>query len=206
MTDINLIPETVLLAQTRQRHLARWVVSVMVSAAVVMVTLGWEWLQQAEAGDLQALNAQLQVDLERARAELRSVAEKANRVHLQSERAKALRAKRAWSGMIGLVGRCLPEPCWLTSIATDPAQPKGGVTRTSSRKGRNQPDEPQGPITIDAPRKLRLRGYAPEVAQPHALVSALKDTRVFSNVRLIRAEREPILDGSYYRFELVCEW
>lgn len=206
MTDINLIPEAMLLAQTRRRHLTRWVVSVMVSTAVVVVTLGWEWLQRTEVGDLHAQNAQLQVNLEKARAELRAVADKANRVHLQSERAKALRAKRAWSGMIGLVGRCLPEPCWLTSIATDPAQPTGGATRSSSRKGRKQPDEPQGPITIDAPRKLLLQGYAPEVAQPHALVSALKETRVFSDVRLIRAEGEPIRDGSYYRFELVCEW
>ena len=130
MTDINLIPETVLLAQTRQRHLARWVVSVMVSAAVVMVTLGWEWLQQAEAGDLQALNAQLQVDLERARAELRSVAEKANRVHLQSERAKALR--------VGNDRACWPVPAGALLAHLD-------RDRSGPAEGRGHSDEfPQG--------------------------------------------------------------
>ena len=59
---------------------------------------------------------------------------------------------------------------------------------------------------IDAPRKLEIVGYAPEAAQPHNFVSALKEKQVFSSVVLRGSQREPMLERSYYRFELVCHW
>ena len=61
-------------------------------------------------------------------------------------------------------------------------------------------------VTIEAPRKLRIAGYAPVAAHPYDIVSSLKETDVFASVALERSEREPVLDGSYFRFELVCEW
>jgi hypothetical protein len=70
-------------------------------------------------------------------------------------------------------------------------------------------DEEQGDaeaVTIDAPRKMRLAGYATDAAEPHRFVANLKDTAIFSHIALERSQREPKLDGYYFFFELVCEW
>ena len=61
-------------------------------------------------------------------------------------------------------------------------------------------------MIIEVPRKLKIVGYATTPAEPHAFVTALKDSGVFTNVALERLLREPMLDGFYFRFELDCEW
>ena len=205
MVIVNFIPEVVQIAQARRRHIMRWVVSTALAAAALGFALGLDWLDRAKAEELRAEFGQLQTDRDTERAVRRSITAEVDQLRLQIERARALQAKRAWSGLIGLVADCMPDRCWLTSIATDPAKPKGSPTRAGSRKPKEDAVE-DGAVMIDAPRKLEIIGYAPEAAQPHHFVAALKEARVFSNVVLKRSQREPILDGSYYRFELVCEW
>ena len=205
MVDVNLIPEVVRIAKARRRHSTRWVLSTLATGAVLATAAGLDWLDRAEAGRLRAESEQLQVDLVQERRELRSSTAQVEQLRLQIERARALQTKRAWSGLIALLGDCMPDGCWLTAIATDPARPAGGPVRARSPDQRPDTTK-EGAVIIDAPRKLEISGYAPQAAQPYDFVSALKETRVFSNAVLRRSQREPILDGPYYRFELVCEW
>ena len=207
MTGINLIPKSLRMAQARQHRITRWVISGVVVGIALAIAVGLDWLNLAEADDLRARSARLQADLQRAHADQMTLAAEVNQVRLQVERANALRAKRAWSGVIGLVGACLPERCWLESLTTDPSRPKDVAVRSAGRGGKTDAKEPPPrAVTIDAPRKLRIVGYGPEAALPHALVSKLKEAQVFTDVELVSAQRTLVLDGSYYRFELVCEW
>ena len=61
-------------------------------------------------------------------------------------------------------------------------------------------------MTIDAPRKLRLIGYALNDAQPMEFVTRLKDAQVFQRVTLERSLLETSEEAQRFRFELVCEW
>jgi len=205
MVRVNLIPESVRLARTQRRHVRCWSVSIALVVGAVAVCLGIEWLHQVEAAKLHARNDELQSEVKAAHAELKSLTAEADRVLLQIERAKALKSKRAWSGMLAMITSCVSPGSWLTSIATDPAKPPAGGIRSKATQKKDA-DETQRAVIIDAPRKLRITGYAPEAAQPHEVVTNLKNTKVFKRVVLERSQREPILDGSYFRFEVVCEW
>ena len=205
MPRVNLIPETVRVARARRRHVRRWAAGIVLATGGVVTLAGTEWLDRAKAADLRAQNDRLQVELEAARAELRSVAAEGDRARLQIERAKTLESKRAWSGMLAMIASCMSPGSWLTSIATDPQKPPEGGTR-SNAGNEKKADQTQQTVMIEAPRKLRINGYASEAAHPHEVVKKLKNTGVFRRVALERSQREPVLDGSYFRFELVCEW
>ncbi len=66
-------------------------------------------------------------------------------------------------------------------------------------------------MTIDAPRRLILKGYAANHAALYQLMGGLNNTGVFSSVTLRNAVRENVLRGvqltfELFRFELACEW
>lgn len=206
MVTINLIPADVRLSMARRRHIRWWVASLTVAASFVLVALVVDWVHLATASELRAQDALLQAELTGIRAELESVTTESNKVLLQIERANGLRDKRAWSGLITLIGSSMPQQCWLSSIATDPQRPAAAAVGRSSKSPRPKKKDSQRAITIDAPRKLRIRGYAPEPAQPLVFVTNLKRTGAFLAVSLESSKREPVLGGSYYRFDLVCEW
>ena len=174
------------------------------AVGMVLVLLGVEWLNRLKAAELYALNDELQSRLESVREELRSVTADAGHVLVQIERAKALKSKRAWSGMLAMVSQCMAPGSWLTSIATDPPKPPGGKARSRGTDGKKEEGgQTQRLVTIEAPRKLRIAGYAPAAAHPYDIVTSLKATDAFASVALERSVREPVLDGSYFRFELV---
>ena len=219
----NLIPERVQLAQAQRRHLKRWSVALVGCAALIAVPLGMEWVGRSRLAELRVRNAQRQADLVSARTELRSVTTAADEAFLHLQRAKALRSKRAWSGMLTLMANCLPTECWLVSLATDPEVPPTAEamghpvqkTPTAPRRGtpgQETEKERDKVVTIEAPRKLRITGFAPDAAQPLAFVTRLKETQAFRQVTLERSLREPgqavapRSGESYFRFELVCEW
>ncbi len=214
MVSVNLIPESIRAAQTRRRHLKTWTALTVVAAAASAVPIAAHWSQHVRRDELQALNEQLQADLTSARGELRTVTAEAGEVVLRLERANALRAKRSWSSLVALLASNLPDECWLISLATDPDVPSAAPP---VRKGAAPaPPVPAGGapalaekaavVTIDAPRKLRLIGQAADATGPLAFASRLKDTRVFSAVTLERSQRESAEQGTYFKFELICEW
>lgn len=206
MVNINLIPVRVHRAQTCREHFKRWMISLAIGLLALGVSSGAEWARGVEAGELRGRAQQLQTNVEEARARLMSVRSKASGVLHQIERATALRAKRPWSGIFALIDSCMPEGCWLTTIATDPATP-AARSRPSTVRAIRKPDEPKHrAVTIETPRKLRIGGYATEMAEPLAFVMQLEKRGVFTQVRLVGSQSEPILDGTYFKFEIVCEW
>ena len=210
MVTLNLLPESVQAAQARRRHVKRWALILAVSAVAGTIPAGAHWMQHLQIEELGAQSEKLQSDLAAARVELRTATAEANDAFLRLERAKALRSKRAWSGMLALIGSCLPKQCWLTSIATDPEVPPAGPVARSplppaAIPGAAAPEKP-AVVTIEAPRKLRITGEALDSADPLSFVAKLKESQVFRNVILERSLRERPEQESQFRFELICEW
>ena len=204
---VNLIPRRVQFAQLRRTRLRRWGIAVGVSAAAVLVASGIDGLQRAKAAQLQQRQAQLGHQLSAVRDSLRSLVGETQELTHRLERANALRDKRSWSALFELLGACLPADCWLSAVSTDPANPADRGSATPAGAVPPNPVAPtSGVLTLDAPRRLRVVAYSPDAAQPHAFVSALKDSGVFANVQLERTQREALFDGFYFRFELLCEW
>ncbi len=203
MVHVNLIPGPVHRAQTCREHFKRWMISLAIGLLALGVSFSAEWARRVEAGELRAQAQQLQTNVEGARALLAAARRKASRVLQQIERAKALRAKRAWSGLFALIDSCMPDGCWLTEIATDPATP--AATARPHRSHKTDGTKQQA-VTIETPRKLRIGGFATEMAEPLEFVMQLEKRGVFTQVRLVGSQSEPVLDGTYFKFEIVCEW
>lgn len=206
MISVNLIPRNVRLAQALRRRIWRWASLAMVGLLLLGASAGSDFARRGTADDLSATNTDLQVQITRAQTNLRTIAAELMSARNHLENATALRTKRAWSGMIALIARSMPENCWLTSIATHPDKPvsiRRVSKRTASKKERGTEAEI---VVIDAPRRLKIVGYAERASEPNEFVDRLNHTGVFRLVELERSQREPILDGSYYRFQLNCEW
>ncbi len=180
------------------------------SLGLVAVPVILDWFHRSEIRRLKVKDAQVRNELEQARGDLRSLTGEISQIRLHLERADAVRNKRAWSGVFGILGRIMPEGCWLTSLATDPAvaPTMAGAScalestpRTAGKNGEKRPV-----ATIEAPRKLRLSGYAGDASLPHRFVKGLKETALFSQVTLQKAIRETTAEGLYYRFDVECEW
>ncbi|MBI4717853.1 MAG: hypothetical protein HY763_08630 [Planctomycetes bacterium] len=214
MVRVNLIPDSLVISLARGRRLRRWSTAVGTAMLAALFGLGLDWWRSAEAAALRRQEAQLAEELAGVRTELRTVTTEAELALSQLQRADALRAKRAWSDLLLLVGACLPETSWLTSVGTDPARPAGVQNRPATvapptpaaGTAAAQAKTDKQAVTIEAPRKLRLLGYAAQPGEPHAFVTQLKAAEVFTNVTLVGTQREPVRDGSYYRFDVVCEW
>lgn len=210
MIQVNLIPAHVQLGQMRRQRLRVWAAGNAVVAVAVIVPFALEWLNQARAEELQARNVEVQQQLSAAAANLRAVRDEAEQLHLQIRRADALRSKRAWSGMLGLIAGCMPPGSWLTQLATDPPAPRGagGAATPRSSPTISPTTKAATPpvVTIEAPRKLRLIGYASTAAEPLTLVTNLKDTGVFARVTLERSQLDHVNERAAFRFEVVCEW
>lgn len=207
MTTINLIPLTRQIARTRRRHMKVWAVAATVAAAILAVPMVHQGMQRAEAAHLRTRYDQQLAHIQALRSQVRAASRQATDARIRLERAANLRAKRNWSGMVALIAKCLPDGCWLTSLRTDPAAP--GAPAASGRRvplGNDKDGKASKTVTIEAPRKLRIAGYAAAAAEPHAFVAELKKAGVFARVELEHVMREAVHDGSYFRFELVCEW
>ena len=61
-------------------------------------------------------------------------------------------------------------------------------------------------LTIDAPRRLRLAGFALNATDPLVFVTRLKDADIFRDVFLERSADDSRDDVPRYRFDVVCEW
>jgi len=204
---VNLLPAQLVAAHARRRHIRRWVVACLAALALLSVPVGLEWYRIARAAELDVAYARLKEKRHNVEVELAGVSATSRETFLQLERAKALRSKRSWSGIIALLAATMPKGCWLVELATDPSAPLGQQVRKPASAPKDAPPDHVIPtVTIEAPRKLRIVGFASDPGEPLAFVSRLKQVAVFSRVDLKRTQREPMADGFYFRFELVCEW
>lgn len=206
MIGVNLIPWSLQVAQRRRLHMRRWAAAALIAGAMLCVPAMSDRVRQAEASELGLRNRRLQAQLAGLRRDVRSISAKAERVQLQIDRAEALRSKRSWSALISLIGQCMPDGSWSTSIATDPPTAPHGGSRSSARPGHKGDSGGPTTVVIEAPRRLRISGYATDAVEPLAFVTNLKSAGVFRDVSLESSRREPVLDGSYFRFSVVCDW
>jgi Tfp pilus assembly protein PilN len=214
---VNLVPQSIQCVLQRNRWIRFWCAGACLSLIALGVALGYDWLQTCRMSDRADRLAQAQLEVEKLRHEARTLAAGAGLLQQQLERADAMRAKRAWSGLLAVIAAELPPDCRLQSIATDPARPPidsvvvaaGSKPTTAVSSPTSVPANvppPARTVLLDAPRKLRLVGFANDPAQPVEFVSALKETGAFTQVNLERAQWEPTRKDSNFRFELVCEW
>lgn len=219
---INLVPSSVQIVHQRNRWIRFWCVAACLAFIVLGGALGYDWLETRRMSEMAVRLSQAQQEVEKLRGEVRTLAATAGQLQQRLERADALRAKRAWSGLLALIAEKLPPDCRLQSIATDPAKPPvdsiviapamqpapGGQSlsgvATATTPAAQPP--PARTVLLDAPRKLRLVGFAGDPARPVAFVSSLKESGAFTHVNLERAQWEPARKDAHFRFELVCEW
>ena len=207
MVSVNLIPQDVQLDQMWRRHIRSWILLIVLAGGLLAAPLTIEWAQRAEASELRSLSEKLNADRAKNRRELNKLTSEASDLLLKLERANALRAKRTWSAIFATIDERMPDTCWLTSGATDPAAPPSARVRRNVVRDRSPAEgEDPGVVVIEAPRKLRIAGHATNASEPHEFVTSLKQSGVFTAVALERFRLEPVLNGSYFRFELVCEW
>ncbi len=206
MARINLIPAYILDRQQRRSRLHRWLVPMAAAFTCVLVMLWLTLSQRADASDVQVLTTQLLSQVATSQAELKVAQEKSVQLREQMERADSLRGKRAWTRIIAIVTQCLPKSAWLTSISTDPTVPSKLRTTKSSTIKTKDANKDAELVTIDAARKMRLLGYTAKPGEPNDLVRRLTTSGVFESVSLTQSRRQDVHDGSYFRFEVICEW
>ncbi|MHC5108627.1 MAG: PilN domain-containing protein [Planctomycetota bacterium] len=208
MIAINLIPKPLQQQRVRRLRTIRWLISCIISLSALGIVAGMDWLDRAAADDLLAKNDELHNTLLATRATLTDLATSSEKLGLQIERAEALHAKRAWSGMISMIAAHMPADMWLTSVATVPNAPMMVSSRNPRRAATKPGDgeaEPEA-ITIEAPRKLSIQGFTTRAADAMALVTGLKKESIFDSVVLIQSERTKTHGKYYFRFEISCEW
>lgn len=209
MISINLIPEETCRTQARRTRIRAWTLALVVAVGSLGIPLGMDWFQQARVDELHVERQRLQVELEQLRAEQRTVGDQAVRLQSQLERARALRSKREWSALFSLVATSLPSDAWLTTISTDPPVPAREQSRLDQAKSESEAPAVQGGaqmVTIDAPRKLRLTGYAVDYGQLYEFMGGLKRSGAFAEVMQVRAGIQPVLTESAVAFEVLCTW
>ncbi len=202
---VNLIPYDVRLAQTQRRHLRRWIYCVVPAGVIFVAALVLDARATGDFDTLHVQRAQLTAALTQARANLKSVTAEADRTFLQLERANALRAKRSWSGMLALLAHTMPQDCWLSTIATDPPAPAQYTLRRGQPR-RSAGEADRTGLSIQAPRKMRIAGFALNATGPLTFVTRLKETQIFRDVFLERSVDDAEGDEPRFRFDIVCEW
>lgn len=207
--SFNLMPPDLLREQAMRKHRNAWLVAISCSAILVSIPLVIEWSDAAKLKELGLERTEMRREQALVRAQLEAATAEANQLFAELERAKALRSKRAWSALVALIGTSLPEGAWLQSIATDPAAPAGGSARRVSVATKSVKAGPLGEkntVAIDAPRRIRIKGYSLDHDRIYEFMSRMTNTAVFSKVELVSSGVEPAGGERAVGYELLCEW
>lgn len=206
MLAVELRPAEWTYRAMRARRWRRWGMVIAVAVVPLALVLAVDWLQRSDLRERINEKARLEAQLVAARQRFKSASAEAEELLAQIQRADALRSKRSWSDLLALIGAAVPQRGWLTLLTTEPAQPAGEVVKTVATPTTAAAGAARPALVIEAPRELRISGYAGSPAEPSAMVSGLRSTRVFARVELLQCRQEPVHDGSYYRFDIVCKW
>jgi Tfp pilus assembly protein PilN len=205
MVSTNLLPPSLVRQRAVRRRMRAWggVVACALGAIAVPVVMH----QTARAQERSLLARRDAIDGHRSslQRELAQGIRSIQSLQTQLARADALRSKRPWSALFGMISACMPEGTWLTLLATDAPGPS--PTRTAARVGKAaEPDDSDKTVRMEGATGLTLQGFAVDHGDLYAFMSRLKATNLFADVELIRSGREPVLDGQAVRFELRCTW
>lgn len=205
MVSINLLPPSLMRKRVVRRRVRTW--SVLVACALGAGAIPVVMYQSARAQEdsLRARRESVDGDRSSLQRELAQWTRSIQSLHTQLARADALRSKRSWSTLLGMIGSCMPEGTWLTSLATD--SPGAIKARPGAKTGSTEKAENgDAAVRMEGATSLTLQGFAVDLDDLYAFMSRLKATNLFSEVALIRSGREPVLAGQAVRFELQCTW
>ncbi len=211
MIEINLIDESVLAFRRRRRRAGRWILSTAVAGVVATIPLLMEWTRHQQVVTLRGEQVALEARIGSTRSMLNDLGIEIRNAEAQTDRANALRSKRSWSGLLGLISTIVPDELWFVSLATDPPQPARGNRdlRGAAAPGRDVAGATDGTprvVTMKAPRALTFEGYALDHRDLYEFMSRLKDSDVFADVSLTKAAEEPVLSSKAVRFSVHCVW
>lgn len=206
MIEINLIPKQILVIRSRQRRALRWLSSCGMAVAVLVGIAGIDWLNRAEAYKLTKRRDDLRGKQTEVRLQLDSLRTVSHEFQMQIERARALHAKRPWSGMLSMTAMHLSDAMWLTQFSTIPETPTARSSRARKKQDDGEETEEDPTVTIDAPRQLKLEGYAVNASDPTTLVAALQAESIFEDVKLVQSQRYEQKDDVRFKFEIICSW
>jgi Tfp pilus assembly protein PilN len=205
MVSVNLLPPSVMRQRSVRRRVRAWsgVLACALGALAIPVVIH----QSARAQERSLLARRETMDGDRSalQRELAQETRSIQSLQTQLARADALRSKRSWSALFGMISACMPEGTWLTMLATDSP---GSVSAKAAAKGGKAAESDNGDETVrmEGATGLTLQGFAVDHEELYAFMSRLKGTNLFGDVELIRSGREPVLDGQAVRFELRCTW
>jgi Tfp pilus assembly protein PilN len=206
-SSVNLVPEAIRRAWSYRRKLIGWSLPAAFGASCLVALLGMEWIDRARAGTLDAESRRIAHALGDARQRETETTAESARVRSLVERARALRTKRSWSALLGVIGASLPRNTWMESLATDPpAPPPGQATVTAAKSREAGGESAPRTVTIEAPQRLVVNGVATEHSEIYALMTGLRDTGVFQSVTLLRSAADLQHVPPVVRFELTCDW
>ena len=207
MTGVNLIPAAVRLRQTRKRRVRRWLAVAASLAVLAAVPVSLELVHRHQLDDLEQRQIDLGQEMASTEQALQLAASGTRKYTDQIVQANALRTKRSWAGMLGMIGQAMPERVWLASVSTNPSSAGAGG---APRHGNTSPNFDGSPenhhVMLEGPRHLEILGYAVDHADLYAFMTALKEWGSFLEVELTSAGNEPTLRGHAVRFTLACRW
>jgi Tfp pilus assembly protein PilN len=205
MVSINLLPPSLLRKRSVRRRVRAWsgVLACALSAGAIPVIAH----QSVRAQENSLLARRESIDGHRSslQRELAQGIRSIQSLQTQLARADALRSKRSWSTLFGMISACMPEGTWLTLLATD--SPGPSPSRPAAKVGKAaESDNDDAMVRMEGATALTLQGFAVDHGDLYAFMSRLKATNLFDDVTLIRSGLEPVLDGQAVRFELRCTW
>jgi Tfp pilus assembly protein PilN len=181
LNSVNLIPATHRDAQRRRRRIHRWIVAgigwcAMLVAACATTQIVWSHPAVASVATLDGMRARA-AEINAALAKLKIEQAEIDRVKLT---AATMKDQPDWSILLAMISHSVGEDVILRDIELLP-DPK-----------------------IQNQSTLRLRGIAPSGTGVSQYVLRLQNTQIFDEVKLVRTEREPILETSASSFEIAC--
>ena len=199
MISVNLLSAETILHRRRSRRIRHWVVTVITTAVVSAIPIGFDLFKTARASAVENDLKPMAAKIASARTRLDTLNAQYQQISTQIARADALRTKRKWASFLIAFSRQIPEDIWLTGLET--------TTRTSSQTTSTEEEE-SGPklITLDGPTGLGITGYSLNHDSLYEFMENLKNAGFFKNVELTRSNREPVQGSIAVRFTLLCDW
>ena len=213
MIGVNLIAPDVRRIQAVKRRLRQWLTVAAPIAALALLPSATEWHRRGKVDTQRRQLAAVDAELRGLRREVIASAAAVSTMESEFARARALRTKRSWAGLLSILSASMPEEVWLTSFSTDRSPEAPGLKTIRAAP----PGDPTTPgsvpaggelpvVVLQAATRIELTGFALNHERLYDLMSRLKEDGTFSNVELLKAGMEPVLEGHAVRFTLACGW
>jgi Tfp pilus assembly protein PilN len=185
-----------------------WGLIMLPVTALAVAPFVTELRRQSRAEKLAAELERVEDALRTLRRDVTATASAVQDVEMRIARARALRTKRSWSGLLGLLARCSPDEVWFTEVSSPADAPV--AAKPARAASATEPVTDGQPlvqvVTLEAATRLQLTGYAVNHERLYDLMSRLKEAGVFTSVELVKAGMEPVFEGRAAKFVLACTW